>query len=467
MTMREDVHGMRPITLAAIVSMLVLAGACVPSSKVVAGGDTGTRRPVPCKDIETLRALWHPSSRVTNARTGHSVEYVVIGDGARSQDLVLMFNGTGGIFPDWPIQMLTNGAESPEIVRTGAYSRDEDASVSLCHDYRLVLFDYPGVGDTRSSGLATFDQVADDVDAMLADISTRYGLSTSKVSVVGWSLGTLAALKYAFLSPAARPERELHDVILIATKPGGAVDGYTDGNGAACVTTLFETLKTPHLDSRLERNIKGDLFKLLYPYAHQQPYDGPDSGCSATVETSSDKAVLNVEPHACGVGSPCGKMLEDYLLNRLTSPWKHTQGVPQALYTQQRALVYDWNHCYCATPDASFHSTGCSCSATPQLTEADGGVCQSKSGESTRNAPSAFNCVPLKLNGQLTVINGREDLFIQWTYGKALVEAYQQAYGKDKAALVVYDGSDGAGHGVLVQHPRWVQERIHAALQPH
>jgi pimeloyl-ACP methyl ester carboxylesterase len=422
---------------------------------------------VACKDLETLRGLRRHASVVTNARTGHSLEYVVIGDGAKSDKLVLMFNGTGGIYPDWPIQMLTNGASSPEIVRTGVYSRDDEAAVSLCHDYRLVLFDYPGVGATGDSGFATFDQIADDVDAMLGDISTRYGLSTSRISLVGWSLGTLAALKYAFLSPSARPERELHEVVLIASKAGGAVDGFADGNGAQCVTTFFEALKKPDLDKKLELEIKGELFKLLYPYEKQQPYNGLDSGCSATIDAATHEVSLNVEPNGCKLGSQCGKQLADYVLNRVTSPWVETHGVSPRMYTQQRELVFDWNHCYCATPGAGFKSAGCSCSKTPQLTDTNGGVCQSKSGESTRNAPSSFNCVPLKLQGQLTVINGPQDLFIQWTYGKALVEAYQEAYGKDKASLVVYDGPDGAGHGVLVQHPRWVQERIHAALQEH
>ncbi len=31
--------------------------------------------------------------------------------------------------------------------------------------------------------------------------------------------------------------------------------------------------------------------------------------------------------------------------------------------------------------------------------------------------------------------------------------------------LVTYEGTDGAGHGVLLQHPKWVQEQVYAALQ--
>src|SRR5262245_56646254 len=65
----------------------------------------------------------------------------------------------------------------------------------------------------------------------------------------------------------------------------------------------------------------------------------------------------------------------------------------------------------------------------------------------------------------LTVLNGLEDRFIQWTYGRALVEGIRQALAPDKARLVTCAGPDGAGHGLLIQHPRWTQEAIFDALQ--
>jgi hypothetical protein len=43
--------------------------------------------------------------------------------------------------------------------------------------------------------------------------------------------------------------------------------------------------------------------------------------------------------------------------------------------------------------------------------------------------------VDLKLTGNLTVINGYEDLYIQWTYGRALVEGMQQVLGANRATL--------------------------------
>ena len=60
------------------------------------------------------------------------------------------------------------------------------------------------------------------------------------------------------------------------------------------------------------------------------------------------------------------------------------------------------------------------------------------------------------------MINGFEDLFIQWTYGRALVDGYQAGYGPGKATLFTYPGS--AGHAVLYEHPRWTQERIFDVL---
>jgi hypothetical protein len=231
------------------------------------------------------------------------------------------------------------------------------------------------------------------------------------------------------------------------------------------VTTLFEQLKDPNIDRLLASRIETDLFKLLFPYENQQPYDGSDSGCTARIDAAARKVTLNVTPHGCALGSQCEKMLGDYLLNRVTPPWSDTHGVSQAVYGQQRAAVHDWNDCYCATAGASFNSSNCSCSKTPQMSDTNGGVCQSRAGKSGLGEPSVSSCVPLSIQDGLTVINGPQDLFIQWTYGKALVEAYQQAYGQGKANLVVYGGPDGAGHGVLVQHPRWVQEQIHAALQ--
>jgi len=100
------------------------------------------------------------------------------------------------------------------------------------------------------------------------------------------------------------------------------------------------------------------------------------------------------------------------------------------------------------------------------VSETNGGVCQTEtSGAGSINNPIATNCVGLKLTGNFTVINGYEDLYVQWTYGRALVEGMQQVLGANRAMLVTYSGSDGAGHGIMLQHPRFTQAQIFNALQ--
>jgi hypothetical protein len=80
------------------------------------------------------------------------------------------------------------------------------------------------------------------------------------------------------------------------------------------------------------------------------------------------------------------------------------------------------------------------------MSDGNGGVCQCRAS----NAPYAPECsgsVPLNLQDELTVLNGPEDLYIQWTYGREFVEAYQRDYGQDKATLATYEG------------PRWRRAR--------
>lgn len=420
---------------------------------------------VACKDLTTLRDLRTRLVPITNGRTGDTMRYVIVGDAAKSSEPVVLFNGTSQILADWHIQMLTNRAASPNITTTGIYDTAQDSINSLCHDYRLVLFDYPGIGDSPLNSALTLDRDADNVDAMLEDIARRYQISTTRVNLVGWSLGTLMALKYALLSPAMRPERTIDNVILIAAKPGGNTDGFENGHQAQCVSTFFDTLKDPSLNPLLRVELESRQVKLMYPYVNQQPYDGLDSGCTASVDSSTNTITQSVEAN-CPVESECAKMTADWLLNRKVEPWSKTDGVSQALYEQQRQVVADWNVFYCAAAAPNFVSTNCSGApnAEPQMAATNGGVCQTLS--NPPNLPISKNCAALQLAGKLTVINGREDLEIQWTYGKALVEGYQQTLGADKATLVTYDGTDGAGHAILLQHPKWVQDQIYAALQP-
>uniref|UniRef100_E6Q3D2 Uncharacterized protein n=1 Tax=mine drainage metagenome TaxID=410659 RepID=E6Q3D2_9ZZZZ len=91
----------------------------------------------------------------------------------------------------------------------------DEQHLSLCHDDRIALFGYPGVGLRTMGGSVTRDAIASDVDAMLNDASVRYGISTNVVDPVGWSLGTTNAEKFTVLSLVSRPTRTIHNVILI------------------------------------------------------------------------------------------------------------------------------------------------------------------------------------------------------------------------------------------------------------
>ena len=449
----------RAAALAMVGVMLLGAVGCGSSSS-----SGGHRTPVACADLVSLRDLGPQLAVVKNARTGNSLEYIVIGDGKDSTELIVMFNGTGGILPDWPTQMITNATVSPKIVDTESYNPLENASVSLCHSYRLLLFDYAGVGDGTAAIEQTFDSIANDVDALLNDASTRYGISTSDVNVLGWSLGTHAAMKVTFLSSASSPNRRIHDVVLIATRPGGATDGMATGNQAQCVSALLTPLEQCTLPKDVRTTLDTDAFKLTFPYQNQPPNDGASSGCTAQVDTTAETVTFNVTLDECLPDSQCWKMYLDELFNRYTVPWLSTNGVPCDVYVNQREFDQDWNICYCATAGANFTSQQCSCSEAVEISSSNGGVCQCHIPTGEPQSPMCSNCVDLKNRDQLTVINGYEDLFIQWTYGQELVRAYNAQYGDGAAAIVTYPGSDGAGHGILLQHPKWTQEQIFTAL---
>jgi len=55
------------------------------------------------------------------------------------------------------------------------------------------------------------------------------------------------------------------------------------------------------------------------------------------------------------------------------------------------------------------------------------------------------------MTGIVAVLNGFEDLYVQWTYGKSIVDAYILQNGAGAATLTTYPGK--AGHGDLAQHP--------------
>jgi len=473
MTLRALLHRLVYNRLLFIVIVLLPVGQLTAQAgQPVSGGShqlqpvssTRHKTPFPCRGIGDLRELGRGLTFFTNPRTGDVLEYTVIGDAAQSDELIVMFPGTGEVLPDWPIQMLTNREYSPRIARTLAYLPSEDGTVSLCHDYRLLLLDLPGVGKSQLHGNVTADQTANDIDAMLDDATRTYGIPTSRVDLVGWSLGTLYVLKYAMLAPIANPSRVVRNLVLIAAKPGGNTNGVFDGNEAQCVSTILSALKSvPSGDRDFKIRLQTDAFALTFPYRNQKPYDGVDSGCTASVDVPKRELKLNVE-FSCAHLATCRKTVAEQLLNRRTWPWSLMRGISDELYVQQRELAFDYSLCYCGAASPNFQTSDCHCSQPAQMSEANGGVCQTAA--DPPNQPVSTNCAPLHIAGAMTVINGPEDLYIQHVYGKALVEGYRQQLGEQNVRLVTYPGKDGAGHGVLLQHPKWTQMQIWNALNP-
>lgn len=466
--MKADSKTNRGLLRAAASALAVLvATGC---SGVVAGGQAALPQasdaraklsPVPCSALTTLRALHHQLSYVKNRTTGDTLEYAVIGDGAMGSDVLVYFNGTGQIMTGWPMQLLTNSKYSPKIVNTAGYRKSQDGAVSLCHDYHLVLFDYPGVGFTPSVTY-THDDVAADVDTMLQDISRRYGISTATVDPVGWSLGTTFALKYAFLSPVSRPQRKIRDVVLYSGHGGGneqAASSNVDGNSgeAACVQTLFEK-SLDYTSGTVAKQIKVDLSELIFPYKGQGPKDsGTNSGCSATV--TSTGVTLTVTP-LCSLFNGCTQYIDGYLADIAVYPWKRTKGIGNGVYVQQREQSGDWDVAYCAQALPKFTSGSCTAYGSIQQSATNGGVCETNTTNS--NEPVAVACDKLLISGRVTLMDGLEDLLVQWSYDKALAKGLNAAKA-GSAAFVLYPGS--TGHGILIQHPKWSQAQTYAALQ--
>ncbi|MCG8461580.1 MAG: alpha/beta hydrolase, partial [Holophagales bacterium] len=178
--------------------------------------------------------------------TGNQIKYVVIGDSSvPSSRYMILFNGTSNIWADWPVEML----------RYDPLESSGNHGINLCRDYRLVLFDYPGVGGTpkRPTPSLDLDAVGNDALFLLSALQQHYGQAT-ELSALGWSLGAGAASKFAYLLGSRPDVGPLEHLILIATR-GTDYDSFRPLEGpqahACCVSDLFqyneEFCSDPHL----------------------------------------------------------------------------------------------------------------------------------------------------------------------------------------------------------------------------
>ncbi|HTU82876.1 MAG TPA: hypothetical protein VMF61_12140 [Candidatus Acidoferrales bacterium] len=435
--------------------LLACAAPAVPSGPELAVPAAARPKPVPCSALTTIRALHRQIEYVTDSATGDELEYLVIGDGARTKDVLVFFPGTGQIMTGWPIQMITNTRYSPKIAGDYGFDKSQDGSASLCHDYHLVLFDYPGVGRSPYAENATHDRVAREVDAMLQDVTARYGISTGLVDPVGWSLGTTYALKYAFLSPASRPSRTIHNVLLVSGHGGGSVDGPSGSGSASCISTLL-TAAISATGSQA-RTIKSDATKLVFPYAGQRAdQNGTDSGCRAYV--TKDAVRLSVTP-VCTVNDQCRPFVVNALASFATPPWAKTLGIDAQVYAQQRQASGDWDAAYCGKAGPAFTSRQCSSSAPVQQSITNGGICQTDTSNADR--PASKVCAPLQISGHVRLLDGYEDLYVLWRYDAALADGLN-AVKPGIAQYAIY--GKPAGHGIMLQYPGWVEAQFAAAM---
>jgi pimeloyl-ACP methyl ester carboxylesterase len=453
---------MRGRILVSLLALTLAACSAQPPSAAPASGvvndatPASDKAPIPCSSLRTMRELGSHLEVIKNPKTGDSLEYVVVGDAAKSDELIVLFPGTGQTLADWPTQVITNSTYSPKIKTTVGYRADQDGPDSLCHDYRLVLFDYPGVGLTAYRPNAGHDAVASDVDAMLQRIGLRFRISTNDIDPLGWSLGTAFALKYAFLSPASRPQRKIHNLLLLATGPGGSEQAQVGANNASCVTTLFDALETA--TGSLSNKLKEDTTELLFPYIGQTPKNnGTKSNCTATVTSSA--VSLSVKTH-CALANGCAAFIVNSILGLESYPWKKTAGVSGDTYVEQRYQDNDYDLAYCSKAAAGFVSEGCTAYGTIKQSITDGGVCQTDT--SNPDEPVAANCITLHITGKVTAIDDYEDLFTQWTYDRALVRGLNAT----TAGIAEFTPCPGPGsHGFFIQHPKWVQSKFATAMQ--
>jgi pimeloyl-ACP methyl ester carboxylesterase len=102
--------------------------------------------------------------------------------------------------------LLLNGTASPMSEWDPAFL------AGLASANRVIVFDYPGLGDSGSAPASwTFEHAAD----WIADFAARVS-PDEQVNVLGWSMGGFIAQQLAIRHPAL-----IHNLVLAATNPGG------------------------------------------------------------------------------------------------------------------------------------------------------------------------------------------------------------------------------------------------------
>ncbi|MEM7009432.1 MAG: hypothetical protein AAF462_09895 [Thermodesulfobacteriota bacterium] len=417
--------------------------------------------PVDCADIiDNLREFGSDVQTTGSVPgTGDTMNYLVVGNPNASEAIVYI-PGTNSIIPDWPVQLFTNLTSSPNLKH-----KFPNAQNSLCSEYILIFIDFPGVAGSTLTTTLSFDSVSQDISHAIESAISDFGLTINKVHVYGWSLGSLTALRFAEDNPGNLP---LGTLFLSGTKPGGTADGNISG----CVGEAWDLLET---DKRI--NLERNIVRLMFPYENQLPYNGQSDKCSR-IDKITDNPNVELSPcntqngcstTPCSSEEMCGRTLESFIINRATgSKWEG--GVPASVYNQQRALDKSYDACSCFPDDDN-----CFCSNnTMNFTPDDGSTCNcdkfapnhARCFPLTDPTSSILGCSELSSSEGIVVFNAKEDIFIQWLYGFYLAAGYNNE-ASGFAKFINYDIDQGlqAGHGLPLQAPSWMQDKIYDHLK--
>lgn len=126
-----------------------------------------------------------PEPRIEPRLSAHGIAWSEMGSGAP----LLLLNGTGSPMAEWDPAFLS----------------------ALASDRRVIVFDYPGLGDSTAPARKTFAGMA----RATAELMTDIGID--RADVLGWSMGGFVTQELLRRHP-----RSVNRAVLVGTNPGGA-----------------------------------------------------------------------------------------------------------------------------------------------------------------------------------------------------------------------------------------------------
>lgn len=329
-----------------------------------------------------------------------------------SADTIIFLNGLSQVIPDWP----------PVFIE------------KLVGQYNLLFMDYPGIGGTEPIKGKGFNyiNIANSLNGILDLFPNEYSNITGKaIHLVGWSLGTLVALKS--IEPLSH-KRKVKNVVLFATKPGGEGGvplGSSFGNAAPCVKSIAAELSEHGMDwyGHFARKLKRDQFLLLFPYKAQTVLDSTAAYIDCMASSKEKTLSVELDPR---FKHEYEKIGWQFLKNRLGGLWDG--GIPNDVYNQERKTVSDWDRF--SELDKHYHfdnDTG------------NDAICKTLALTKQRVA-SVCPDLSQKVSS-IKVVHAKKDLFMQYHYGQSLVDALNAA-SPNIATITLFDD---AGHAYFLQ----------------